>query len=130
MKDQLFKIKPDINLLNDVIKLYGLSNYKDSKLFTKQNLIDLKTVEKIKEIIPRLNEYYIPCKSKQHLSRLDEKKCITILRQLLKQHGYNILSKDKCIKGEKFNYYQIIEYSNKKLNTEKPDDRTIILSFD
>ena len=39
MKDQLFKIKPDINLLNDVIKLYGLSNYKDSKLFTKQNFL-------------------------------------------------------------------------------------------
>ena len=59
-----------------------------------------------------------------------KKKCITILRQLLKQHNYNILSKEKCIKGEKFNYYQIIEYSNKKINTEKSDERPIVLSFD
>ena len=130
MKDQLFKIKPDLNLVNDIIKLYGLSDYKDSDLFTKQNLVDLNTVEKLKEMLPRLTDYYLPCKAKQHLTRIDEKKCITILRQLLKQHNYNILSKEKCIKGEKFNYYQIIEYSNKKINTDKPDERPIVLSFD
>ena len=130
MKDQLFKNKPDMNLVTDTIKLFGLSDFNDSTLFTKQNMIDLNTVQKINEIIPRLQDFYLPCKSKKYLTRLDEKRCITILRQLLKQYNYNLLTKEKCIKGEKFNYYQIIKYSNKKINTEQPDERKIVLSFD
>ena len=130
MKDQLFKNKPDMNLVNDTIKLFGLCDFNDSTLFTKQNMIDLNTVQKINEIIPRLQDFYLPCKSKKYLTRLDEKRCITILRQLLKQYNYNLLTKEKCIKGEKFNYYQIIQYSNKKINTKQQEERKIVLSFD
>ena len=130
MKDQLFKNKPDMNLVTDTIKLFGLSDFNDSTLFTKQNMIDLNTVQKMNEIIPRLQEFYLPCKSKKYLTRLDEKRCITILRQLLKQYNYNLLTKEKCIKGEKFNYYQIIQYSNKKINTKQQEERKIVLSFD
>ena len=130
MKDQLFKNKPDMNLVTDTIKLFGLSDFNDSTLFTKQNMIDLNTVQKINEIIPRLQDFYLPCKSKKYLTRLDDKKCITILRQLLKQYNYNLLTKEKCIKGEKFNYYQIIQYSNKKINTKQQEERKIVLSFD
>ena len=130
MKDQLFKNKPDMNLVTDTIKLFGLSDFNDSTLFTKQNMIDLNTVQKINEIIPRLQDFYLPCKSKKYLTRLDDKKCITILRQLLKQYNYNLLTKEKCIKGEKFNYYQIIQYSNKKINTKQQEERKIGLSFD
>ena len=130
MKDQLFKNKPDMNLVNDTIRLFGLDDFNDSKLFTKQNMIDLKTVEKVNEIVPRLQDVYLPCKSKKYLTRLDEKKCLTILRQLLKQYNYNLLTKEKCIKGDKFNYYQIIQYSNKKINTKQIEERKIVLSFD
>ena len=130
MKDQLFKNKPDMNLVNDTIRLFGLDDFNDTKLFTKQNMIDLKTVEKVNEIVPRLQDFYLPCKSKKYLTRLDEKKCLTILRQLLKQYNYNLLTKEKCIKGEKFNYYQIIQYSNKKINTKLQEERKIVLSFD
>ena len=130
MKDQLFKYKPDMNLLNDIIRLFGLSGLNDTKLFTKQNMKDLNTVKKVNEIIPRLQDFYLPCKSKKYLTRLDDKKCITILRQVLKQYNYNLLTKEKCIKGEKFNYYHIIKYSNKKINTEPIDERVIVLSFD
>ena len=130
MKDQLFKNKPDMNLVTDTIKLFGLSDFNDSTLFTKQNMIDLNTLQKVNEIVPRLQDFYLPCKSKKYLTRLDEKRCITILRQLLKQYNYNLLTKEKCIKGEKFNYYQIIQYSNKKINTKQQEERKIVLSFD
>lgn len=130
MKDQLFRVKPDIPFINEFIQFYGLSDITDTNLFTKQNLIELKTVENITKVMNKLNEYYLPCKSKVFLTTIDEKKCITILRQLLKIHNYNVTTKEKCIKGEKFNYYQIIEYSNKKINTKKPDERPIVLSFD
>ena len=62
------------------------------------------------EYIPKLKEYYLPCKSRLYLTDLDEKKCITILRQLLKQYNYNILAKEKTIKSVKYNFYQIIQF--------------------
>ena len=130
VKDQLFKNKPDLNLVIDIIKLYGLNDFSDTKLFTKENLQDLNTVEKLNNHIERLREYYLPCKAKKYLVNLDEKKSITILRQLLKQHGHNLLAKEKFIKGIKYNFYQIIQYSNKKLDTEKLIDDRIVLSFD
>ena len=129
-KDQLFKNKPDLNLVTDIIRLYGLTDLNDTKLFTKENLKDLNTVEKLHNYLDRLRDYYLPCKSKKYLIDLDEKKSITILRQLLKQHGHNLLAKEKFIKGVKFNFYQIIQYSNKKLDTEKLIDDRIVLSFD
>ena len=131
MKDQLFKNKPDLNLVTDIIKLFGLLNINDINLFTRQNLIDLNTLDKIYEYIPKLKEYYLPCKAKIYLSDLNEKKCITILRQLLKQYNYNILAKEKTIKSVKYNFYQIIQFSNKKINTKLTnDERKIVLSFD
>ena len=131
MKDQLFKNKPDLNLVTKIIKLFGLLDINDINLFTKQNLIDLKTMEKINEYIPKLKEYYLPCKAKKYLTDLNEKKCINILRQLLKQYNHNILSKEKTIQSQKYTYYQIIQYSNKKIDTKTNNvDRTVILSFD
>ena len=88
MKDQLFRVKPYIPFINEFIKFYGLSNITDTNLFTKQNLIELKTVENITKVMNKLNEYYLPCKSKVFLTAIDEKKCLTILRQLLKIHNY------------------------------------------
>ena len=131
MKDQLFKNKPDFNLVTNIIKLFGLLDINDINLFTKQNLIDLDTISKMHEYIPKLKEFYLPCKSRLYLTDLDEKKCITILRQLLKQYNYNILAKEKTIKSVKYNFYQIIQFSNKKINTKSTnDERKIVLSFD
>ena len=63
MKDQLFKNKPDINLLNDIIKLYGLSDLNNNNLFTKENLKDLNTADKILNYLDKLKNF-LPCKSK------------------------------------------------------------------
>ena len=97
MKDQLFKNKPELNLVIEIIRLFGLQNFDDIQLFTKQNMIELNTVEKMKDYIPRLQEFYLPCKSKIYLQDLNERKCINILRQLLKQYN-QIFSKEKICK--------------------------------
>ena len=70
------------------------------------NLEDLETVKQMNNIIDSLSLFYIPCKSKQYLTDLTEKKCITILRQLLKIHNYTLFSKEKFIKGKKYLFYQ------------------------
>ena len=71
-KDQLFKNKPDLYLVTDIIRLYGLTDLNDTKLFTKENLKDLNTVEKLHNYLDRLRDYYLPCKSKKYLIDLDE----------------------------------------------------------
>ena len=129
MKYQLFVKKPNINLVIDIIKLFGLNGFDDINLFTKLNLLELKTVGNFKNIIPILKEYYLPCKAKIYLTSLDEKKCITILRQLLKKNNYNLVSNEKYIKGVKYNFYHIKQITNNKENTISPE-RKILLSFD
>ena len=68
VKDQLFKNKPDLNLVIDIIKLYGLNDFNDTKLFTKENLQDLNTVEKLNNHIERLKEILSPMQSKKIFS--------------------------------------------------------------
>ena len=48
MKDQLFKNKPELNLVIEIIRVFGLEDFDDIQLFTKQNMIELNTVEKMK----------------------------------------------------------------------------------
>lgn len=131
MKDQLFKNKPELNLVIEIIRVFGLEDFDDIQLFTKQNMIELNTVEKMKYYIPRLQEFYLPCKSKIYLQDLNERKCINILRQLLKQYNHTLISKEKYIKSIKYNFHQIIQFSNKKIDTNIQEaERKIVLSFD
>ena len=105
MKNQLFKISPDLKITTDILLLFGLNGLDDNHSFTKQNLIDMNTVEKMNQNIEMIKKYYIPCKAK-YLDNLTEKKCITVLRQFLKIHNYTLMYKEKYVKGEKFLFYQ------------------------
>ena len=129
-KYQLFKKIPPKDLVLRLLNCFGFKSFQDKRCICKKYFKKMGTIEKINILLSEIKPYYLPCKSKVFLTAIDEKKCITILRQLLKIHNYNVTTKEKCIKGEKFNYYQIIEYSNKKINTKKPDERPIVLSFD
>ena len=45
MKNQLFKISPDLKITTDILLLFGLNGLDDYHSFTKQNLIDMNIVE-------------------------------------------------------------------------------------
>ena len=74
MKNQLFRISPDMQITESILHLFGIKDITDNHSFTRVNLIDLKTVEKMNELSEELNKYYIPCKSKKYLTELNEKK--------------------------------------------------------
>jgi len=76
MKNQLFRISPDLKITIQMLNLFGIKDIEDNHSFTRENLIDLKTVEKMNEIIDELIKYYIPCKSKQYLNELNEKNAL------------------------------------------------------
>ena len=127
--NQLFKKKPTIELLNELLIIYGISNLDDSKFFSRKELDKNDSLEKFKKIIPRLNEYYLPCKQKVYLININTKKMITILRQFLKLFNYYLFSKEKYIKNEKIIVYQIIPLKNKNIE-KKNKHGGCIVSFD
>jgi hypothetical protein len=77
----------------------------------------------------------LPCKARTYLNDLNEKNIVTILRQILKHFNYNIISKEKYLRGEKFILYNIIantdvqedEHNVKHLQIKK---KSIIINFD
>jgi hypothetical protein len=128
MKNQLFCISPDLKISTKILNLFGISDFNDNHSFTKFNLQELDTVNKMQEIIEDLKKYYIPCKSKIYLINLNEKKCITILRQFLKVHNFTLMSKEKYIKGKKSLFYQVIPLQIDM--TIKERNNKVIIRFD
>ena len=108
-KNQLFKKIPPIDLFERLVKIYGLTDINDCRKFTKDHLIKNKTLEKIEGLREELEEYYLPCKTTKYLTDLDEKKLITILRQIAKIFDYHVTSNEKYLNSKK-----VLQYSLEK----------------
>jgi len=108
-KNQLFKKLPPIDLFERLVKIYGLTDINDCRKFTKDHLIKNRTLEKIEGLREELEEYYLPCKTTKYLSDLDEKKLITILRQIAKVFDYHVTSNEKYLNSKK-----VLQYSLEK----------------
>ena len=127
-KNQLFKISPNIEITERILENFGIKGVHDNHSFTKENLYDLNTMDNINNMYDELIRYYIPCKGKKYLINLNEKKCITILRQFLKIQNYTLMSKEKYINSKKVLFYQVIpQQIDMKTNH---DSEKVIISFD
>ena len=125
---QLFKSVPDREFTLQLLILYGIKDFTDTHYFTKRDLESLDIVNKLNEIKDKLDEYYIPCKSKTYLNEITLKRSVVILRQFLKCHDYNIHSKEKFIKGIKYTTYRVVPQTDGII---VPDKTTkVIVSFD
>jgi hypothetical protein len=128
-KNQLFKIIPDEKIILALLSTFQLNGLQDDRYFTKDYMIHNNTVQQIIDLIPELTKYYIRCKSKIYLSRLNEKKCITILRQFLKTQNYNVLAKEKTKHKVKYSTYRVIQDKNRILSQKKKETRKIVIDF-
>tara|TARA_Y100000590_G_scaffold456043_1_gene605793 strand:- start:1766 stop:2161 length:396 start_codon:yes stop_codon:yes gene_type:complete len=129
-KNQLFKNYPSEEFVIELLNIYGIQDFYDNHYFTKKDLEDLNTIQKLNEFKETLINYYIPCKAKLYLNNINNhKKAITILRQFLKTQNYTLLSKEKYIKGTKYNTYTVISITN-NLNIDKNKDRKIVINFE
>ena len=114
-KNQLFRRNPDRYIISDLLKIFDIESLDDPNFyFTKQDLLNLDIIDAMNKLKNRLEVYYIPCKSKIYLNYIDEKKCITILRQFLKYMDYNLKLKEKYVNGVK-NYQYFIVCIKKKV---------------
>lgn len=127
-KSQLFKVYPTKEITEKLLENFGIKGIDDNHSFTRENLSDLNTIEKLNGMYDELIRYYIPCKRRKYLVDLNEKKCITILRQFLKIQNYTLMSKEKYINNKKILFYQIIpQQIDMKTNR---DSEKVVISFD
>ena len=116
-KDQLYRKEVPFLFLETLfedlfdIKLDEIIEYH----FSKTTLTNRNAHQIIQKHIEELKSYYIQCKHKLYLENLNEKKMITLLRQLLRTHDYELKTKEKYDNGKKFLLYTITKKKIKLL---------------
>ena len=118
-KNQNFKNNPDINIINSLLEAFGLSGLDDDRYFTKEHMKEINTVQNINELKFKLEEYYLPCKSKIYLKDLTEKKVITILRQFIKNYNYKVITFEKSLQSRKQLTYRLMLVNDDPLQHKK-----------
>jgi len=102
---QIFKKPPTEEVFNRVLGTFGIAEYSPDFSFRKKDLETMGTVQLMKEIIPQLSDFYYPYKMVSYLKDLSLSKCITILRQFLRNFGYSLFSRERYVNGEKYIQY-------------------------
>jgi len=105
--NQLFKSYVQDDLFNKLLFAFGLETINDCRMFSTVDLQMIGTVRKLEELKNDIYKYYLPCKAKLYLSNLDENKCVTVLRQVLRLRGLILKSTQKYVKKKKIVFYSI-----------------------
>ncbi len=110
-KNQLFSKKvPSFFFVKEIVGLV-LPNELDTNIifdFTINTLVQKNIVKIINEqYLNELEKLYLKCKHAKYLHNLNEKKVITIFRQLLKCYDYCITSQEKYYNAQKYLLYTI-----------------------
>lgn len=113
-KNQLFRYKPPLELVNKILNCFGLEGFEDRRCFNRNMLEDINAVENIECLKDELAIYYLPCKARNYLNELTEKNIITLLRQLVKLYGYTLNSCEKYSRGIKHIIYQVIPITERQ----------------
>lgn len=103
----MFREKPPIELVEQIIKNLGLSGLSDIRWFTKEELL----LDTLDEWLPLLQAYYLPCKAERYLGgTMTNSRIITILRHCLKCHRIELKVQEKTLNGKKTTVYQIYSF--------------------
>ena len=109
---QLFRKIIPSSVLNEIIALFGLKDINDNRWFSKDTMKQTKTLSKMQEFSKKLSIYYLPCKARNYLVLITDKVCITIMRQILREFGYRLETKEQYIKKRKIILYRIVSKDN------------------
>lgn len=122
-KNQLFRKEIKLEYVQYLIrKLFNIELLENINYnFSKSTIKNKNILEKVLEEIVVLKSLYIKCKHRLYLENISEKKVITIIRQLLRLHNYEVKSKEKYEGGKKYLMYNIVKKKEneniKKINS-------------
>ena len=131
--NQLFAHRPPLELVNKMLPKFGIKDIKDNTTeFTLLDMAQLNTIAAIQAFENEIKECYIPCKRDKYVGTLDDKSLITVLRQFLKMHDYDLQSREKFIKGTKYIVYHVITKNEKDFikKSSQPIKKEITIVFD
>jgi hypothetical protein len=130
--NQLFAHRPSLELINKMLPKFGLKDLKDTTEFSFLDMDHINTINAIKPLENEIKECYIPCKRDKYANIIDNKAIVNILRQFLKMHDYDLLSREKFIKGTKYILYHIITKQEKDFikKNKKIEKKEVTIVFD
>jgi hypothetical protein len=99
----LFRKKPTVEVVETILHAIHFTGFEDARMFQKVDL-DITAFE---EVLPLVEPFYLPCKAKLFLHVFSPEKAITVLRHLLRVHGYKLRAHEKVHRGIKQTLYQI-----------------------
>lgn len=131
--NQLFRSNVPMDLFNKIYKCFGYESLNIEYMFSKTDLDRLNTVGKMNDLKDELTQYYIPCKAKMYLSSLNQLKCITVFRQILRLNHISLISRQRYIKNKKMTFYSIrFDYNqneDERLHGLRVNNSHLIISF-
>ncbi len=107
---QLFSKKLDLEILKKVMNTYKIKKL-NQHVFSRSSLDEIKIIERLNDIKEELKKYYVPCKAKKYLEDITVKRSVVILRQIIKEFGYKIISREKYKNRVKYISY-LIEFKD------------------
>ena len=111
MKNQLFKETIPVSLFWEILSSFGITNiYMDC--FSLESLKRTGIEGNMRRLSSKLEKYYIPCKAEVYLCNITIKKCMTILRQILREFGMKLTRETVSI----YNSIYRLEFLKSKLN--------------
>ena len=123
--NQLFHEIPPFDLVEKILKHFIPDMISFNYTFSRQDIIDKNILIKIIPYLEKLRPYYLKCKTTKYLSEINAKNIITILRQILKPYGLNIVSKEKYKNKHKF-----LLYSLQKIEQNNNIEYNLTMKFD
>lgn len=108
MKQQTFRILPDLHTLQQILLCFNIKNIKHDIVLDISKLDNCEILSNFNKIYDKLSQKYRKSVINKIYENLTIKKCITILKQNLKINNY------KLIKINKLYYFKDIEYLMKK----------------
>jgi hypothetical protein len=105
--NQLFRQPIDEDLLVELLSCFDLKGLGDCTPFSRNDLLRHDTPRRLAELFPRLREHYIPCKGRIYLVPHNLTKCITILKQVVRLWGYQVVSREQTVNKEKIIVYHL-----------------------
>lgn len=108
MKQQIFRILPDLHTLLLILSCFNIKNIKHDIVLDISKLDNCEILSSFNKIYDKLSQKYRKSVINKIYEKLTIQKCITILKQNLKINNY------KLIKINKLYYFKDIEYLMKK----------------
>jgi hypothetical protein len=126
--NQLFNklVEEELTLL--LLKCVHINGFDDNRTFTKNDMKLYNSVQFFElNVLDELKKYYLPCKAKIYLTNLNEKKLITIIKQVLKLSNYNLISIEKNKNNKKCISYKLSKLTPLKSSN---DNNNTVVKFD